>query len=163
MTLLVLCVTCFFNVLFLTLLVSICFVFDVTCFVFYFFFFYFFLLNKLTWVGPCSEDQGEVFVLQEVLDVSHFVVDGDKVVHRSVRALFYSRREIIYESQNSWSNMKMLWFIKINTQYHFHWNQMFYLALKSQKLQNILTNSWNLKSVNQVFFKDLLSLNITCL
>lgn len=43
-----------------------------------------------TWVSAISVDQRLFLVLQEVLDVSHLMMDGDQILHVNLRTHFYS-------------------------------------------------------------------------
>ena len=51
------------------------------------------VLSALTWVGPAPVDDGLVFVLQEVLHVTHLVVSRGEVLHRHLRALLHAERK----------------------------------------------------------------------
>ena len=46
-------------------------------------------------IGPSPEYQRLMFVLQEILDVSHYMVNGDQVLHVHSRALFNTFNQLV--------------------------------------------------------------------
>lgn len=56
-----------------------------------------------TWVGAISVDQRLFLVLQKILNVSHFMMDGDQILHVYLRAHLYSEW-----SKKKWAMSKIL-------------------------------------------------------